>query len=143
MEHAGACRAEAHRLPAGIGSTGAGGMRILIVDDDRDHAGSLAEVLECRRNAVELAGTGEEAVARTGAAEFDLVFMDVRLPGIDGVEAFFRMRRLRPTARVMMMTGHAVEHLVARVIEHGALGILHKPFDPSAVLAAIGAATMA
>jgi two-component system, NtrC family, response regulator HydG len=108
--------------------------RIFIIDDDRDHAESLAEVLEMRGHEVALAHSGEEAVELFKDADFDLVLLDVKLPGMNGVETFVEFRRLRPDARVMMMTGYSVEQLVAQAVEQGALGVLHKPFSPQALL---------
>ena len=56
------------------------------------------------------------------------MLLDVKLPGINGVETFLEMKKIRPSAQVMMMTGYSVEQLVAQAIEGGALGVLHKPF---------------
>jgi two-component system response regulator HydG len=111
--------------------------RIFVVDDDRDHAESLADVLELRGYQVEIACSGEAAIERFRVADFDLVLMDVKLPGKNGVETFFAFRQLRPDARVMMMTGYSVEQLVRQAVEHGALGIMHKPFSGEALLAAV------
>ena len=66
--------------------------------------------------------------------DFDFVLLDVKLPGINGVETFLEMRKIRPGAKVMMMTGYSVEQLVAQAIEGGALGVLHKPFAAMQVL---------
>jgi two-component system, NtrC family, response regulator HydG len=111
--------------------------RILIVDDDPDHAESLADILEARGHHVELAPSGEAALARFCEADFDLTLMDVKLPGMNGVETFFAFRRLRPDARVLMMTGYSVEQLVAQAIENGALGVLRKPFSATDLLRAV------
>jgi CheY-like chemotaxis protein len=111
--------------------------RIFIVDDDIDHAESLADMLEMRGHEVELAESGEEALARFAETDFDLVLMDVKLPGMNGVETFFAFRRLRPEAHVLMMTGFGVEQLIAQAIENGALGVLHKPFSAADLLEAI------
>jgi two-component system response regulator HydG len=108
--------------------------RVFIVDDDRDHAESLADVLEMRGYEVELAYSGEEALARFGDADFDLVLMDVKLPGRNGVETFFEFRKLRPDARVLMMTGFSVEELVRQAVDNGALGVLYKPFGAAELL---------
>lgn len=108
--------------------------RVLIVDDDCDHADSLADVIEMRGHSTQIANSGEEALGFFRAAEFDFVLLDVKLPGINGVETFLEMRKMRPTARVMMMTGYSVEQLVAQAIEGGALGVLHKPFAAVQVL---------
>ncbi|HZT87643.1 MAG TPA: response regulator [Stellaceae bacterium] len=112
-------------------------MKVLIVDDDRDHAESIADVLDARGNEVEVAGSGEEAVARAGAADFDVVLMDVKLPGISGVDAFFEIKKRRPGARVMLMTGYSLEQVVAQAVENGALGVLHKPFAIGDLLEAL------
>jgi two-component system, NtrC family, response regulator HydG len=111
-------------------------MRIFVVDDDRDHAESIADVLEAKGHEVELAFTGEEAVARFRAADFDVVLMDIKLPGINGVETFFEFRKIRPSAHVFMMTGYSVEQLIAQAVDNGALGILKKPFGMAELLAA-------
>jgi two-component system, NtrC family, response regulator HydG len=108
--------------------------RVLIVDDDTDHAESLADVIEMRGHTVQLAHSGEEAVGQFRGADFDFVLLDVKLPGINGVEAFLEMKKIRPAAQVMLMTGYSVEQLVARAIEGGALGVLHKPFAALQVL---------
>jgi two-component system response regulator HydG len=110
---------------------------ILIVDDDRDLAESLADVLETRGYAVELAGSGEEGVARFRQRDFDLVFTDVKLPGMNGVESFFAFRRIKPDAKVVMMTGFSVEQLLVQAIENGALAVLHKPFAIPDILAVL------
>lgn len=103
-------------------------LRALIVDDDRDHAESVADVLDIRGYAVELAYSGEEGAERFRQADYDIVLMDVKLPGMNGVETFFEFRKIRPDAKVLMMTGYSVEELVAQAVENGALGVLYKPF---------------
>jgi DNA-binding response OmpR family regulator len=110
---------------------------ILIVDDDRDLAESLGDVLEARGYAVELAGSGEEGVARFRQRDFDLVFTDVKLPGMNGVESFFAFRKIKPDAKVVMMTGFSVEQLLVQAIENGALAVLHKPFAIPDILAVL------
>jgi two-component system, NtrC family, response regulator HydG len=112
-------------------------MRVFVVDDDNDHAESIADVLEGRGYDVELAFSGEEAVARFREADFDVVLMDIKLPGINGVEAFFEFKKIRPSAHVFMMTGYSVEQLIAQAVDNGALGVLKKPFEMGDLLAAL------
>jgi len=100
--------------------------RVLVVDDDCDHAESLADVIEMRGHEARVANSGEEALDMFRNDDFDFVLLDVKLPGINGVETFLEMRKIRPTAQVMLMTGYSVEQLVAQAIEGGALGVLHK-----------------
>lgn len=105
------------------------GLRILVVDDSRDFAESLADALEPRGHTVALAFSGEEAVQRFETEDFDITFMDVRLPGMNGVESFFALRKMKPDAKVMMMTAHSVEPLLRQAVDGGAVGVLRKPFD--------------
>jgi len=105
-------------------------LQILVVDDDPDFAESLAEVLEARGHQVEWAFSGEEAVQKFVQQEFDVTLMDVAMPGMNGAEAFFEIRKLKPDARVIMMTAFSVEHLLEQAVDKGAVGVLHKPIDP-------------
>jgi two-component system, NtrC family, response regulator HydG len=102
--------------------------RILVIDDDRDHAESIVDILSMRGYLVEAAFSGEAGVKVFRDEDFDIVFMDVKLPGMNGVETFFEFKKIRPGAKVMMMTGYSLEQLIAQAIENGALGVLRKPF---------------
>jgi two-component system, NtrC family, response regulator HydG len=112
-------------------------MRILIVDDDQDHAESIADILLAHGYVVEVALSGESALKRFTEVEFDVTLMDVRLPGMNGVETFFRFRKTRPGARVIIMTGHSVEQLIAQAVDGGAASVLHKPFEIGNLLEAL------
>ena len=104
-------------------------LRIFIVDDDQDFAESLADIFESRGHYVKMAFSGEEAVRTFRADTFDITFMDVKLPGMNGVESFLEIRKIRPDAKVVMMTAYSLEQLLQKAIDEGALGVLHKPFD--------------
>jgi DNA-binding NtrC family response regulator len=107
---------------------------ILVVDDDRDFAESLADALELVGHDVMLSFSGEEAIRIFTENDFDITFMDVKLPGKNGVESFFEMRRIKPEARVIMMTGYSVHQLLEQAVENGAWDILHKPLEMQRVL---------
>jgi CheY-like chemotaxis protein len=107
---------------------------VFVVDDDQDFAESLALLVEGRDCEVELAFSGEEAIEKFREQDFDITFMDVRLPGKDGVESFLEIRKFKPLARVVMMTGYSVEQLLEQAVEHGAWGVLDKPIDVHRVL---------
>jgi two-component system response regulator HydG len=109
-------------------------LRVFIVDDDRDFAESLTLLLEGRGHHVELAFSGEEAIAKFRQQDFDITFMDIRLPGKNGTESFLEIRRFKPSARVVMMTGYSVEQLLDQAVEYGAWGVLAKPIDIGQVL---------
>jgi len=108
--------------------------RILVVDDDQDHAESVADILSLGNYQVEIALSGEAAIQRFRETDFDVTLMDVRLPGIDGVQTFFEFRKLKPSAQVIMMTGFSVEKLISDALDGGAVGVLHKPFAASELL---------
>ena len=72
---------------------------------------------------------GESAMSAYKDGNFDVAFMDIMMPGKNGVESFFEISKLRPDAKVYMMTGYSVEQLVQQAIEHGAMGVLSKPLD--------------
>jgi DNA-binding response OmpR family regulator len=109
-------------------------LNIFIVDDDADFAESLVDIFELEGHRCELAYDGETALKRFKESDFDLIFMDVKLPGKNGVESFLDIRKIKPDARVIMMTGYSVEELLGQAIENGAWGILHKPLNMDEVL---------
>jgi DNA-binding response OmpR family regulator len=111
-----------------------GTLRVFIVDDDQDFAESLGLLIEGRGYQVELAFSGEEAIAKFREQDFDITFMDVRLPGKNGTESFLEIRKFKPSARVVMMTGYSVEQLLEQAVEQGAWGVLNKPIDVRQVL---------
>ena len=102
-------------------------MKIFVVDDHRDIAEGLAEVLRMQGHEVDVAFGGEQAVRMFKENDYDIAFMDVMMPGMNGVESFLAIRRHKPNAKVVMMTGYSVEQLLDQVVEKGAYGVLHKP----------------
>lgn len=112
-------------------------LRVFIVDDDKDFAQGLAMLLQIEGYDVTLAYSGEEAVEVFKHQDFDLTFMDVKLPNMSGVESFFEIRKLKPDAKIMMMTAFSVEQLLTEAIDGGALGVLNKPLDHEKVLSVL------
>ncbi len=109
-------------------------LRILVVDDDIDNAQSLAELFDLEGHEAMMVHSGEAAIAAHMAQHFDLAFMDVMMPGLNGVESFLQIRKMRPQAKVFMMTGYSVEELLKQAVDQGALGVLSKPMDAEAIL---------
>lgn len=108
--------------------------RVLIIDDDEDHAESIADILELRGYEVEVAYSGEEGADTFRQSDFDMILLDVKLPGMNGLETLFEFKKIRPGARIIMMTGYSVEQLLAQAVENGALGVLRKPFQVEELL---------
>ena len=109
-------------------------LKILVVDDDVDVAESLAEIFEFDGHEVELAHSGEDAVQAVETRDFDFAFMDVMMPGMNGVECFRRIHEIRPGIKVFMMTGYTVEALLNEATEGGASGVFFKPVAAAKVL---------
>jgi len=109
-------------------------LSILVVDDDVDNAMSLSELFELEGHRVHTVYSGQEAINACVNSQYDLAFIDVMMPGKNGVESFLEIRSLRPQARVFMMTGYSVEELLQQAVREGAMGYLEKPFEPKEVL---------
>ena len=107
--------------------------RVLVVDDDTDLAESLAEVLSSNSCDVTIAAHGQEALERACARDFDIIFMDVRMPVMNGVDSCLAIKQIKPQARIVMMTGFK-EPILAKATAVGAEGPLHKPFSPEDML---------
>lgn len=108
-------------------------LRVLIVDDDEDFAESLMEFLESQGHEILIALSGEEAIAKYTANGFDIILMDITMPGKNGVETLMDIKSINPFAKVVMMTGLSVDELMEQAVQNGAMGILHKPLDLDAV----------
>jgi excisionase family DNA binding protein len=103
------------------------GFNVLVVDDDAD-VGYLFERLLGGPQEVSTAADGYEAVEKAQQQKFDLIFVDVRLPGIDGVETLKQLKELNPDAVFIMMSGHDVSEEVREAFLVGAQDFIPKPF---------------
>jgi DNA-binding NtrC family response regulator len=97
----------------------------------------MALILRRRGYAVVTAQDGEEAIQRVEEQPFDVIFMDIKMPLMNGVETYRRIKGIRPEAVVVMMTAYAVEDLVEEALQKGAYGIVYKPLDVERVVAII------
>ena len=100
--------------------------RVLIVDDDRDLAESLADLIESRGHAVSLAFDGEAGIARSRQQHFDVAFVDVKMPGLNGVHTFLGLRRIDPAAAVILMTGFSAEQVLRDATQAGVLRVIDR-----------------
>ena len=107
--------------------------RIIIADDNLDLVETLADYMRAHGHEVEIATDGAEALARYQESDFDVGFMDVRMPVMNGAESFLAIKKIRPRARVVMMTGFDDETL-GIALAAGALGPLKKPFSAKVLL---------
>ena len=112
-------------------------LKILIADDDVDNAASLGELFELEGHQAFVVHSGDAAIAAYQEHKFDLAFMDVMMPGKNGVDSFLEIRKSCPDARVYMMTGYSVEQLLRQATDNGAMGVLTKPVNLDRVSAAL------
>jgi len=110
---------------------------ILLVDDNVTLAKTTSFALKHRGYAVAIAKDGTEAIEKVKKHPFAMIFMDIKMPLMNGVETYKEIKKIRPEAVVMMMTAYAVEDLVAEALEEGARGIIYKPVDIEKVLTII------
>ena len=108
---------------------------ILVVDDDVDNARSLAELFELEGHQADVAYSGEAAIGAFAARQYDIAFLDVLLPGRNGVESFLEIKRQNGAARAYMMTGYSVEQLLQQAVSGGVRGVLRKPYTVDKLLA--------
>jgi two-component system response regulator HydG len=102
---------------------------ILIVDDDMGICETLSDIMEIKGYDTAIASDGYEAVRKVKEGDFDVILMDIKMPGMNGVETFKELKKVRPEIAVVMMTAYAVEDLIGEALREGAYGVLYKPFD--------------
>ncbi len=103
-------------------------LKVLIVEDDPDFAESLMIALGIRDCQVDIARTGEEAIRKFRSLCYDIAFMDIKLPGKNGVESLTAIRSFCPSAKIVMMTGFSEAALLDTARQAGAIDVLRKPF---------------
>ena len=104
-------------------------IQILIVDDEQPIRESLSGLFEDEGYLVSTAASGEEAVARFRKSPADCVFLDIWMPGIDGLETMSRLKQINPDVPVVMMSGHATIDTAVRATKQGAFDFIEKPFS--------------
>jgi DNA-binding NtrC family response regulator len=110
---------------------------ILIVDDNVGLDRTLAFILDRKGYEVATAATGPDAIEQVRERPFDMIFLDIQMPMMNGTETYKKIVEIRPGAAVVMMTAYAVEDLVQEALDAGARGILHKPLDVDKLVALV------
>ena len=110
---------------------------VLIVDDDERMVATLTDILSARQYAVSTAASWASALAQMRRDTFDVVRMDIRMPGLNGVEALQVMKRTTPAVKVIMMTAFMRDEMVEQARKSSAVAVVHKPLDLDNVLAMV------
>jgi DNA-binding NtrC family response regulator len=111
--------------------------RVLIVDDEEGVREGLRTILQREGLHAETAGTAEEGVRRVEARGFDIILLDLNLPGADGLSMLGRLRRGNPPAEVIVLTGYGTVANTVESMRKGACDVIEKPFTNDRILATV------
>ncbi|MEK6688369.1 MAG: sigma-54 dependent transcriptional regulator, partial [Gemmatimonadota bacterium] len=112
-------------------------IRLLIVDDEPGVRDAIRQVLEFEGYQVRGVGSGGEALTVYPGFRPHLVFLDVKMAGLDGLETLSRLRELDPQAQVVMISGHGTVATAVQATQQGAFDFLEKPLDTDRLLVTI------
>ena len=103
---------------------------VLVVDDEKNIRQTLAQALVPMGLHVETAVNGEEALQKVRDAEFDLMLLDLKMPGVDGMEVLRSLSDVRPEIRIIIITAYGTVKNAVEAIKLGAVDFIEKPFSP-------------
>ena len=109
--------------------------RVLLVDDEEEFVSALSERLRLRGIEADSALNGEEALARLVEKEFEVVILDVMMPGLGGLEVLRQIKTTHPNTQVILLTGHGSTREGIEGMRLGAFDYLIKPVDIEEMLA--------
>lgn len=115
-------------------------IRVFVVDDEEQFVQQLSERLRLRDYDVTTAYNGEEALEIISHYNFDVVILDVAMPGIDGIETLREMKKTKPLAEVIMLTGHATVESAIEGMKLGAFDYLLKPTNTEELVMKVNSA---
>lgn len=110
---------------------------ILVIDDEEVVRMLFQDVLEDSGHRVIVAETAAEGLELVKQRDIDLVFLDLRMPGMDGAEVFRQIKIIKPQLPVTIITGYPDSEMMARVLSAGPFGVMNKPFGESDIVQAV------
>ncbi|QCQ21728.1 response regulator [Desulfoglaeba alkanexedens] len=108
--------------------------RVLLVDDEVDFLETLAERLRARGMDVATSTSAEEALAKVAEQAFDVVILDLKMPGMDGIQALKALKEQKPEVQVILLTGYATVSKGIEAMKIGATDFVEKPADIDALM---------
>lgn len=108
--------------------------KVLVVDDDPGIRETMLDILSLEGYEVEVAECGERAVELSSRGRYDFALLDIRMPGMDGVQTLRELKRIDDAVRVIMITGFDEGDLAAKAMEAGAEAVFRKPLDVATFL---------
>jgi DNA-binding NtrC family response regulator len=107
--------------------------KILIVDDEKNIRMTISQALTDLDVQTDTAVNGEEALSKLKDTEFGLVLLDLRMPGMDGMEVLEKLRKDRPDIRIVIITAHGTIDSAVDAMKLGAVEFIQKPFTPKEI----------
>jgi DNA-binding NtrC family response regulator len=101
--------------------------KVMIVDDEQDFLETIIKRLKARKIDVTGAESGHKALELLGAQNFDVIVLDVKMPGMDGIETLKEIKKRKPLTEVIMLTGHASVESGIQGMQLGAFDYVMKP----------------
>ncbi len=117
--------------------------RILVVDDELTVCKSIRQVLVGSDYEVDMAQSGEEALSKEAARPYDVMVVDLMMPGLSGLDLLRMLKARNPKARVIMVTGYPTMRNTIQAMQLGAIDFLPKPFLPTTLRNLVAAALAA
>jgi len=112
---------------------------ILVVDDEETIRSLFKKTLEELGHKVVAAETGLKGLELLKQQDFAMVFLDLKMPGMDGAEFFRQIKTTRPRLPVIIITGYPDSDIMARALAQAPFGLMNKPFDESDIITAVNA----
>lgn len=106
---------------------------ILVVDDEKNIRLTLVHALEALDLEIDTAINGEEALSKLKEKFFKIILLDMKLPGMDGMEVLRRVRRMYPESRVIIISAHGTIESAVEALKLGAVDFIEKPFVPKEI----------
>jgi len=106
---------------------------VLIVDDEKNILLTVSQSLETLHLEMDTAMNGEDALAKLKGRDFGLILLDLRMPGMDGMEVLRRVREIRPDIQIIIITAYGTIELAVEAMRLGAVDFIQKPFTPEEI----------
>lgn len=106
---------------------------VLIVDDEKNIRLTMTQALETLNLEIDTAMNGEDALAKLRETHFGLILLDLKMPGMDGMEVLRQLRQSRPDIKVIIITAHGTIDSATEAMKLGAVDFIQKPFAPKEI----------
>ncbi|MDI6792830.1 MAG: response regulator [bacterium] len=110
---------------------------ILVVDDEEGVRQITGEILKFEGYNTTLANDGYEAIEKVKTTVFDIILLDIMMPGMNGLETFLKVKNICPQTVVILMTAYAAEILIKEAIKEGVFDVIYKPFSIAVIIGVV------